>query len=417
MKKFNKITVFIFVYALSFSVSSKAQNYANARSLGMGQMYTAVARGLAAPLWNPANLALNDRPPFALGLVGAGLNVRNNSFSKKHYDAYVGQYLSSTDIQTILATVPDDGLNLDVISDAQAVGFAVGYFALTVSAKVASNLEISKDYLRLFLEGIRWNESYDIGDNAGEAFGYTSVTTSVAFPIGKFLFDKLYFGANFNYLIGLGYSNVVESSGEFYNGFESQGEGNVKVRYAQGGSGFSGDIGFAAKQEKWTFGFSLRNVFSNINWDKDTEQFEAYFYTDGAVNVENSSDKDSVIIHDDRTVAIDPFSTTLPSEIQFGIARQGSSFLIAFDYHQGFSERPGVTSKPYFGFGTEWSGIGFFPLRFGLGFGGRNGVSTSTGFGLKLGFIHIDAGVSMGGGLVPSKAKAIGFALSTAFVF
>ncbi len=80
MKKFNKITIFVLFYAMSWTVSSEAQNYANARSLGMGQMYTAVARGLAAPLWNPANLALNDRPPFALGLVGAGLNVRNNSF-------------------------------------------------------------------------------------------------------------------------------------------------------------------------------------------------------------------------------------------------------------------------------------------------------------------------------------------------
>lgn len=414
MKNRKSIAALIVLCAMGWSLSVNAQNYANARSLGMGQVYTAVARGLAAPLWNPANLGLKDRPSFAFNLVGAGVQIANSSFTKKQYDAYSGKYLSSSDIQDILATVPDGGLNFNLDSDVQAVGFAVGYFALTSSATAASNLRVSKDYLRLFLEGVKWNESYDIGDNSGEAYGYSSITTSFAIPLGG-----LYFGANLNYLIGLGYSNVVESEGVFHNGFDSSGEGSVKVRYAQGGSGFSGDLGFAGVRGKWTMGLSLKNAFSNINWNKDTEQFEAYFYTDGTVNVENSADRDvdSVLVHGDQTVEIDPFSTSLPSELQIGLARQGSNFLIAFDYRQGFSDRPGVSSKPYFGFGTEWRGIGFFPLRFGVGLGGRDGVLASTGFSLKLWFLHIHTGVSISGGLVPSKAKAVGAGLSTSLVF
>ncbi len=414
MKNKKKMAVLFVICALGWTIRSQAQNYASARSLGMGQVYTAVARGIEAPLWNPANLGLKDKPSFSFSLIGVGLQIGNSSFTKKQYDAYVGQYLSATDIQNILSTVPASGLRLDLDSDVQAVGFAVGSFAVTTSATAASNLHISKDYLRLFLEGVKWNESYDIGGNAGEAYGYTSITTSFAFPIGG-----LYFGANLNYLIGLGYSNVVESEGTFYNGFESRGDGRVIVRYAQGGSGFSSDLGFAGVRGKWTIGISLKNAFSNLKWDKETEQFEAYFYTDGVINVENSVDRDadSVLVHGDQTVAIDPFSTSLPSELQVGFARQGNNFLVAFDYRQGFTDRPGVSTKPYFGFGTEWKGIGFFPLRFGFGLGGRNGILVSTGFSLKLWFLHIDYGVSISGGLVPSRAKAIGAALSTSLVF
>ncbi len=415
MKMFKKSTKYSLtaLLVLFFVNSATGQTYSHARSLGMAHAYTAVARGVAAPIWNPANLAFRDRPGFNLNLVGAGMLLGNSSFSKSQYDAYVGKYLSPDEVQNILASVPEEGFKLYLDSGVQAIGFAIGAFALTASATGASDLKISKDYLRLVLEGIRWEQSYDIGENSGEAFAYSSITASFAFPI----LDQIYLGTNASYIIGFGHSNVVESSGQFYNGFESYGDGSVKVRYAQGGSGYSADFGLASARGKWNFGVFLHNAMSKINWEKDTEQFEAFFYTEGSVNVENSADEDSLITHGDETTGIDPFSTTLPKEIRAGLSRKGKNFLLAIDLHQGFSDRPGVSKKPYLGVGTEWQGMRFLPLRLGLGVGGNTGMLMAWGFGLKLGFFRLDFGMNMSGLLSPSRSKALGMAASTSLSF
>lgn len=415
--RFYDTSIVLISLSLVWTASVYGQSYSHARSLGMAKAYTSVARGVAAAVWNPANLALPDRPSFDLNLVGVGAKVGNSSFSKRYYDAFVGEYISSSDIQDILSSIPEDGLKLYVDSDIQAIGFAIGPFALTTSGKAASNLHISRDYMRLFLEGLQWDENYDVGNNWGEAFGYTNVSASFAFPIRNFFFEKLYFGTNVNYLIGLGYANVVESSGQFYNGFESQGEGSVKVRYAERGSGFGLDFGLAAINRGWTLGLSLKNVMSRINWNTGTEQFEGSFHTDGPINVENSAEEDSVLKHNDETVAIGGFSSSLPTELRIGLSRQSRAFLFSLDFHQGFSKRPGLSSRPYLGFGMEWRGLGILPLRSGIGLGGDNGLLAAAGFGLKLGPLRLDLGMSMGGALTPGRAKSMGIAASTALIF
>jgi len=387
----------------------------------MAQAYTAVARGVAAPIWNPANLALPDRPSVSVQLVGAGFRAGNLTLSKSMYDEYNGKYLSSTDVDNILSQIPNDGFKLIADSDVQVLGFSVGSFALTFSGSAASNLSVSKDYLRILLEGIYIDENYNIGDNLGEAIGYSSISASYAFPIYLPVLNQIYFGTNVNYLIGLGYAEVLESYGQLHHGgWEVNGEGRVRARYAQGGAGFAFDFGIATIKNGWNIGIMFKNAISKMNWTTKPEEFEAHFFTERGITIENASDEDSldsILKTSDETREIASFSNSLPAQMRFGIAKKMQSFLVAMDYHQGFARRPGISTKPYVALSTEWQGIGFFPLRLGLGFGGDHGILMATGFGFKLGFFRLDYGISFLGSIRPSGANSLGMGISTSFRF
>lgn len=416
-----KLVLLVGLMAIFSVLNLYAQSNSSARSISLAKAYTAVANGVSAVVWNPANLALPKHSAFSLQLVGAGVNVGNLTLSKSTYDQYNGKYLSSSDIETILAEVPEDGFKLIADSDVQALGFTIGSFALTVRGCVSSNLSVSKDYLKILLEGIYTNQNYDIGNNSGEAIGYSSITASYAFPVSLPLLQRAYFGTNVSYLIGLGYAEVLESYGELYHsGWEVNGDGLVRARYAQGGAGFACDFGLVTLKNNWQIGLMFRNAFSKMNWNSKPEEFVAQFYTERGLNVENASDEDSLdayLITEDNQNEIDAFSTSLPAELRFGLARQFKSFLIAVDYHQGFIQRPGISKKPYMALGTEWRGIGFLPIRLGFGFGGKYGTLMSTGFGLKLGFFRLDYGISFNGAVAPNKASALGMAVSTYLQF
>ena len=66
---------------------------ASAASLGMGDNYTALARGFAAVSWNPANLGLANNPDFSLTFLGARGTGDLGPVSMKDVSAYGGQIL------------------------------------------------------------------------------------------------------------------------------------------------------------------------------------------------------------------------------------------------------------------------------------------------------------------------------------
>ncbi|HKJ92510.1 MAG TPA: hypothetical protein VJ957_05035, partial [Longimicrobiales bacterium] len=62
-------------------------------SLGMGDNYTALARGLNAPFWNPAGLGMPDNPGFSFAILplrlGADLSPISTSDLAKYQDTFI----------------------------------------------------------------------------------------------------------------------------------------------------------------------------------------------------------------------------------------------------------------------------------------------------------------------------------------
>ena len=184
------------------------------RSMGLGQAYTALARGPEATFWNPANLALSGDSKFHWDLVGVGFSLfaENNSFSVTTYnDNFTDSnsnvspngskyYISPADKGDILSDIPGEGLKMNVDIDPLlaagipingGVAFSVGDYRSAISIGLTTGFEgeIPKDMFELFLFGNEFEESrlaagkdggYDLSDWDGSGWAVGTFNWSVA---------------------------------------------------------------------------------------------------------------------------------------------------------------------------------------------------------------------------------------------
>ncbi|MFQ5649436.1 MAG: DUF5723 family protein, partial [bacterium] len=180
---------YLFILFLSLTIlarNAEAQyGVSNARSVAMGGAYTALARGVEAPSWNPANLGLSGRKVPRLNLISIGVGIHNNSFSKSRYELYSGSYLTEKDKQDIMNSIPAEGLWFNLNTEVQAAGLSIGPLAFTASGHAASDFSLSKDIADLLLYGNDFERQYTIGDTNGEGWAVSSLAVSGGFRLFK----------------------------------------------------------------------------------------------------------------------------------------------------------------------------------------------------------------------------------------
>jgi hypothetical protein len=410
--KIAKSLTVLFILTVTAGYALAQNGVSHARSVAMGGAYTAVARGVEAPNWNPANLGLSGERVYRLNLVSFGVGFRNNSFSKRHYDLYNGAYLSETDKQDILASIPEDGLQADVDTEVQAIGISFGRFAITAAGFGVTDFTLSKDLVDLALNGNDLDRTYSINATAGEGWGASSVALSLGLPIAMPGFHEFAIGVSAKYLRGWVYGNIIEATSDVLTDIDGlHADGQLVLDKSLGGSGFGLDLGAAASLTRtWSLGVSVGNVTSNINWNKDNKRHTYTFRAD-SVSVEkiDSSDIDSVFIHSDSEEDIAAFSTSLPTVLRVGIARNGRMFSIAADMVQGLKTGPGIATKPRFSVGAELRLIPILPLRAGFATGGDRGFSPAAGFALDFGLFSWDFAVASREGISDSKGIQLAF--------
>lgn len=412
-KIFNATLGLILLCIMSLSTDARAQlGVSNARSVGMGGAYTALARGVEAPAWNPANLAISSSKKYHFNLISVGIGFHNNSFSKKYYDLYNGQYLSDADKQDILSRIPAQGLRGDFDTEVQAMGFAVGHFAFTASGLATSDFVLSKDIVELILYGNEFERAYNIGDTDGEGWGISSYAVSAGFSFPTYLFKEFSVGASIKYLRGHAFGKVREAETTLITDIDGvHGNGRVVIDRALGGSGFALDLGSAARLDKnWTIGARISNVINFINWSSDTKRF-TYVFTADSISVKqiDDTDIDSVFIDSDEEVDIESFTTTMPRQLRLGIARTMKNFVLAIDYIQGLQKAAGVSTTPKLAVGSELRLVPFFPVRGGLAVGGRSGFASSLGFSIDFSVFTWDFAVANKGGLFSGRGLGLAF--------
>ncbi len=384
----------------------------NARSVGMAGAYTALARGVESPSWNPANLGLSGKRKYHFNLISFGVGLNNNSFTMNDYDRYNGEYLTDTDKEDILSSIPAEGLFLDAGSEVQALGFSFGTFAFTATGLGASDISVSKDVAELVLNGNEFGRAYDIRDSDGEAWGVSSFAFSSAFRLDVAGTEQFAVGLSVKYLRGFAYAKVIEARTSINTDIDGLNtNGRLVVDQALGGSGYSFDLGAAAQLQKgWSWSLGVSNLFNEINWSTDTERFTYEFSADSAsVELIDDTDIDSVFIDSDETVDIDPFKSRLPSELRFGLGHTSDKLTVGLDMQQGMERGAGVSTSPRFALGTEFRLIGFFPMRLGAALGGGDGFSGSAGFGLDFSVFSWDFAVLSRSGAFGGKGLGMAF--------
>ncbi|UCB53102.1 MAG: conjugal transfer protein TraF [Candidatus Zixiibacteriota bacterium] len=414
-----KTKLFVAVLCLSLLIPQKlfAAGLSSGRSVGMGGAYTQIARGAEAAFWNPANLGLAKKSEINLTILSLGVNAGNNSLTLGQYNRYNGSFLTSEDKQTILNSIPDDGLNVSLDADILAFGISRGNLALFLCGRGTSDLMLPKDPIQVLFFGNEINDTIVFSGSDAEAFASMDLGLSYGRSIRKTGDQEILLGITARYVRGLTYEKVNQAEGEIFT-LETgvSGEGDFLVRSASGGWGYGLDFGLALEYKKnWTFGLSFMNLVNRIRWSKNTEQRVYQVQIDSLLA--QDFDVDSMIIERSYTEAINPFSTRVPTSIHAGAAHRGERLLLSFDLEQGLSQGMGVTKKVRASLGAEYKLRTWLDLRGGISVGGNKGVALSSGVGLNLGVYHLDIGMAVQRGLWPANSKGINLAISNGFRF
>ena len=392
----------------------------NARGLGMGGAYTALARGVHAVDWNPANLGLPDNSRFSFTFISAGVSVNNNVFSKGMYDKYFVDganadneiYWSEDDVSDILGLIPDDGLKLNIQSQIRTFSFSVGRFALSLSTDVGVNVNLDKNFLAIPLQGTQINKQYTFNEAGGDGLGFGAVGVSWGQPIPVSFAEHFSVGTTVRAFYGGGYgkSDNVETEIDLKPyGTNLEGLFDVTYAYNSGKLGWGMDLGAAAMlDDKITVSLAIANVLGSIPWENDVKQEHGLFSAD-SLGVLTDFEED--FIDSTWTTELGSFSSRLPGILRIGGSYREGDMLVAADYTQGFSEGAFSSGKPRFSVGTEWSGIPWLPLRAGVVLGGKIGFGASFGIGIRPGGFALDLAIMSKGGITPGSSKGIAFGI------
>lgn len=391
------------------------------RAVGMGGAYTAMARYIEAPYWNPANLGLSDSNGLSIGLLNAGVDLKNNSFSLADYNRYNGQFLSDGDKERIILSIPGDGLSADLLAEASMLNFSKAGFALTCKGYGASNASLHRDPIELLFYGNAGTEEVPLAGAHSEGFGVVDMAASHGRPLMTWMGGEFAVGASLHYLKGLAYEKIVESAGRVVTTDSGLvGNGTLRVITARGGSGFAADIGLAVRfEEKWYFSAAWQNFYSKVRWNRDSREHLFSFDMELATleDLTDNALSDSLLSSSDTSYAVSSFSSTMPPVVRLGLAREYDKTTWTIDWIQGLEDRPGQGVNPRISAGFEYRHFRFLPLRTGFGFGGGQGSAYSFGFGVHREPFRFDMGLASFGTLWPSNAKGLKLSLGMGLYF
>ncbi|SYZ73511.1 hypothetical protein TRIP_C21629 [Candidatus Zixiibacteriota bacterium] len=401
---------------LLLPIAGNTMGLSSARATAMGGAYLGLAKGVYAPLYNPANIGLTEYRQYGLELVGFGAQISNNSFTLDDYNKYTGAFLTDDDKSVILGKIPAEGLKVSADVEAGAMSLSLGHLVLSINGTAATEVNLGKDALELFLQGNGLDDTFSLDGMYSEAIAYASAGLSCGMSLYKSGTRQLAVGATYKYIRGFAYEKVTELHGgvaTLATGFE--GEGIMVAQTAQGGHGYAVDLGASLRlSDSYTAGIVFQNILSNITWDNKTEEHGYRFQFD-SLTAENMDD--SLVVHDDYSIDIPSFQSTLPSVMRVGLANTDGKLLWGLDWEQGFRLGAGVSTKPRLAAGAEYHLIGFFPLRAGYSAGGGKGSVVSGGCGLDFSLFYLDLAVSNHSGLNFSASKGLHLAVSTGFKF
>ena len=408
------------------------------RIVGMGRTFTAVSRGLDAIGLNPANLALSDRDNtvtfqfapfgFAVGSDFLNLKVYNDFFTGvDDADAdgkkiRVGKRLTEQDKQDILALFPGSMATTQANVDFTEFGVSVQKgkvgVALSVTERVAANLDLPEGYLKMLLNGFPIEgKTYSLNNTSMTASWLREYNVSGGYllPFEFGIVKNISVGMGVKYIQGFGYFGTRKYNGVIETSVNQNAPNQIDsikihtsldfVHFRSAipsddiaanimkpvGTGMGFDLGVSAELLNGIRVAASVTDIGSVTWNKNTEALVAN--SDITLYGLNTQQGDSLAnTFKGKTVDTTSFKTNLPTAFHLGGAVDVEKFFskipgrltVAADLHVGFNDEPGNTKKAQLGLGIEWTPIGFLPIRTGFLFGGREKFGWSAGLGFHI---------------------------------
>ncbi len=474
------VLITIFFTALTF-----AQERVNTAGLSMGRIYVASSRGLEAIGTNPANLTLPHRdpsreivtektthdtlivakdttgkdtsyvksvthdttfviiskpptlslaiPPFSFG-QSFGSDFINYDIYKRYFtgvpNATGGRdpyQLTDVDKNNILEVFPAGVSFTHLDFEMRYFGLtihgdALGDIGLSVTDKVATNLDIPKDYVRFAFFGLdSTGSSYDFTGTSVRAWYVRQYSLSYArnLPMLNYkYFSNVSAGIGIKVVHGFAavitekYNATIENRVRSDGGWDIVGNFDSRILRSTSfnpdddnekfdplgtpaGTGLGFDVGVSADVYPAIRAAVSVTDIGSILWTKNTKETigsGSFVMSNPADKAQLDSLKDAFAGKDTTT---GEFSIALPSAFHLGASIQVDQLpfinwfpghmLISLEYEQGFNNSPGNTTRARFAIGTEYRPVRWFPIRTGISFGGIDRSNWGAGFGFDFG--------------------------------
>jgi len=446
---FNRFVIAVIIFPCYLIAQYGSIGAVDARSMGMGNTYTAYSVGVHSIGLNPANLILEDSVfiqfavPFPLPTISAqgGISV----LSLEDFNYFFGgingksRILSESEKQKLNSSFENGGY-VSGGSSAQLLSFSIipdkkiGAFGFAITDYSGGKAIIPAAIVDLALNGNTVDKVFDFSEAEVHSWWIRNYSLTYA---GKFedintgLLEYVTGGVSFKYVQGFAYagtervnsflttSDKHEISGESnYLAFSSFSD-NFGVEYSfdslgrqsnftlfpsPAGTGFGVDFGLTfSLREFATFSVAITDLGS-ITWRKNAARFS----NDGSLYLDDLSDKSLLDSLVDKLVGnaepVKEFSTGLATALRFGATFEISKMednkfpgriLFAADYNQGFNNLPGNSTKPRISFGLEWQFVEFLPMiRTGFEYNEVEGLNWALGFGFVTSLLEVHLATS-----------------------
>lgn len=403
-----RIGVVVLVLAAVAAPATAQTASASAAALGMGDNYTAAARGYNAVAWNPSALGLSDNPHVSFTLLalrgGNGLAPVTLGDLADWADRVVPDAVRRDWLARIVADGAQRGSG-----EAEATWFALQLerLAFHASTRVRARTDITPGVAELIMFGNGGADGVarelDLSGSSLGARAWSTVGASVAVPWDAEV-GRISIGATVTYTMG-----HALASGDASTGSATSSPAGVSLAFplvqspldglgTNAGGGFGLDLAASVQSSMWTLAFVRRNVASSFAWNLDRLEYRPLAVE--VTDAEALTDTDAV-----------PMSQA-PADVRERIARLGFEPSWAFGAALRPSERvlaaadvryapdDGMLAQPlrHIGAGLEVAALPWLPVRVGGALRshaqGENAWQVTGGFGIRAGPWGVNAGVA-----------------------
>ncbi|MGE5402490.1 MAG: DUF5723 family protein [Ignavibacteriales bacterium] len=384
----------------------------------------------------------------------------------------VGRLLTPADKERLSELLKNGGnvftdFSLPLLNLYLNAGEKAGSFALTANDRFVLDFTSPKDLSDLALNGNADGSVYNFSDAKVNSWWLRAYSLSYSrslndlftnvFKVPENLFQQISFGFTVKYVQGFAYvgSDYVNASIETkdnsilasanvrglmavstnmglkysFDSLSTDKKSSFTPFPSAAGSGLGFDLGFTARMnDVLTVGFSITDIGS-LNWNNNAAE---YIYNT-TINLTDPSDKaqmDSIKDNSKEYTGrfISGFSTSLPTALHIGAAYQldkapfisyfPGSMLLVVDFHQGFNDMPGNTTKSRVGLGIEWKPMNWIPfIRTGISLGGRENFNWTFGLGINAGIFDLGIATKDVNYFFSNDLKRVSIALDTRWKF
>lgn len=403
------------------------------QALGMGGNYTALARGLGAPAWNPAGLGMSDSPGFSITVLPMAWTSGLEPISFSDFAGYQGETIPhDARVEWLDRIEAAGGESGSFVGDLTYVALGIGSLALSLSSSARARVSIAPDVAEVLFfgnAGVTGEPGdYDLEGSNVDVSGVTTLAVSYALPVAitsdPGSDQRLAVGATLKYTIGnflvMGQESRSAISSDplsvslafpivttpMPESGETFGAGDLS-----NGSGIGLDVGAAWQAGILSAGAVIRNLFNTFDWDISSMEFrrgtsrwdaDTAFTSFQEVPIEGAP---AAVL--DR---IDGLYTFSPELAVGAAARVLPILTVTGDVRHALDDNLQVEARTHVGVGGELTALPRIPIRAGLAVV-SGGYKLSAGLGLMMaGFQLSAAGALRDTELGNDSALAIGLA-------